>query len=98
MTREDVIATLRRHEPTIRRFNATALYLYGSAARDELGPDSDIDLFLDYDPAGSFSFVEFLELQEFLSSSLRRKVDLLTRPSLHPALRARIERSSLRVI
>jgi uncharacterized protein len=98
MTREEVISTLKNHEPEIRRFKATGLYLFGSAARDELGPDSDIDLYLDYEPDRSFSFVELLDLQEFLTLSLRRKVDLMTRSSLHPALRAGIEKSSLRII
>jgi uncharacterized protein len=97
MTRDEVVATLKRTDAAIRRYGATALFLFGSAARDELRPDSDIDLFIDYEPDGSFTFVELLELKDFLSETLKREVDLTTREGLHPGLRARIEKSSLRV-
>jgi uncharacterized protein len=49
MTRAEIIATLKREETAIRKCKATELYLFGSAARDELGPTSDIDLYLEYD-------------------------------------------------
>jgi uncharacterized protein len=97
MSRDEVVAALQREEPAIRQYQATALYLFGSASRDELRDDSDIDVFVDYAPDGSFTFVELLDLKDFLTQRLGRHVDLLTRGGLHPALRTRIEKSSIRV-
>ena len=59
MTRTDIIAALRNQAPDIRSLGATSLYLFGSAARGEASDDSDVDLFVDYDPE-RFSFVELI--------------------------------------
>ncbi len=95
--RAEVIAQLRAHEVEIRALLATALYLYGSAARDEMSDDSDVDVFIDYDPGGPYSFVELIRGGEYLSELLGRKVDFGTRDGLHPYLKRRIEESSIRV-
>jgi uncharacterized protein len=57
MTRADVIASLRARAADIRALGATSLYLFGSTAREEARDDSDIDMFIDYDPE-RFSFVD----------------------------------------
>lgn len=49
MTRDEAIHALRMIEPEARAMGVTGLYLYGSTARDEAGPDSDLDVFIDYD-------------------------------------------------
>jgi uncharacterized protein len=96
-SRDEIIARLRGHEAEIRKFGATALYLFGSAARDELRDDSDIDLFIDYDPAADFSLFEQIAMQEAVMHLLHREVDLLTRGGLHHRLRDGIIASSQRV-
>jgi predicted nucleotidyltransferase len=47
MRRDDVIAKLKETEPVLRGFGVAALYLFGSHARDEAGPDSDVDVFVE---------------------------------------------------
>ena len=96
-SRDEVIARLRRNEQEMRSLLATALYLFGSAARDQLSPDSDVDVFIDYDPEGPFSFVELVRGGEYLQEILGRKVDFATRDGLHPLLKDEIEGSSIRV-
>jgi uncharacterized protein len=44
MSREQIIATLRAHEQALKDAGVVRLSLFGSAARDEAGPDSDIDI------------------------------------------------------
>ena len=56
MNRTEVIAKLRAVEPALRAHGVSALYLFGSYARDEAGSDSDLDVFVD--PAGE-SFYKF---------------------------------------
>jgi uncharacterized protein len=95
-SRVETIQRLRAHEGDIRRHFVTALYLFGSAARDELYLDSDIDVFVDYD-ADAFTFVQLLRLPQVLEAALGRRVDFMTRDGIHPRLRSDIERSSVRV-
>jgi uncharacterized protein len=96
MTRGDILALLRSQAADIRELGATALYLFGSAARGEATDASDIDLFIDYDP-DRFSFVELIRLRERLSHVLGRPADLTTRQGLHPLLRPEIEAEAIKV-
>jgi len=57
MTRTDAISQLLRHADAIKAMGATSLYLFGSTARNEAAPDSDLDLFLEYDPESRFSLI-----------------------------------------
>jgi predicted nucleotidyltransferase len=96
MRREDIIAELRARAEAIRAFGVTALYLYGSAARNEAQESSDIDLFADVDYK-RFGFVPFMDLREFLVNALGRNVDFTTRNALHPDLKEQILRSAVKV-
>lgn len=96
MTKLDVLAVLRAHADDMRRRGVTALYLYGSTARDEAHDGSDVDLFADVD-YGRFGFVSFMDLREDLATWLGGKVDFTTRAGLHPDLRDRIAGSATTV-
>lgn len=97
MKQVDAISQLKRLAPAVRAMGATALFVLSSTARDEAKPTSDLDLFIDHDPARRFSLIELIGIQQFLEQELSMAVDLTTRNSLHPLLRADIERSALRV-
>jgi uncharacterized protein len=97
MSRADIIAALREKASDIKDLGATSLYLFGSAARNEASERSDVDLFVDYDPA-RFSFVELIRLRRRLSDILGRPADLTTREGLHPLLRPTIEAEAIKVL
>jgi len=70
------------------RYGVRRIRVFGSVARGEARPGSDIDLVVDYEPGhGGFAFVDFCEGVERL---LGRRVDVVTERSLHPLVRDRI--------
>jgi predicted nucleotidyltransferase len=97
MSRDEIIERIREHAEAVRALGATALYIYGSRVRGEARPDSDLDVFVDFDPA-RFTFVELVALEDMLSHELGLKVQLGTHDALHPLMRRSIERDAVRVL
>ena len=96
MERREAIVKLKKHEAELRALGVNHLYLFGSTARDEARTDSDIDLFFDHE-RGRLGLYELIDVKERAASILGRPVDIMTRASLHPALRKRIEDSAVLV-
>jgi predicted nucleotidyltransferase len=97
MRRDDIIAKLKEAEPALRARGASALYLFGSHARNEARSDSDVDVFIDKDPSRKFGFDEFMDIYFLLQERLGSGVDYGTRDGLHPVLRPAIEREAVRI-
>jgi predicted nucleotidyltransferase len=98
MRRDEVIARIRKHADAIRAEGATELYLFGSAARDEMGENSDIDVSVDYDPNSRFSLLNMSGIRLLIMDEIGRDVDITTRKSLHPRLKQRILAQAVRVL
>ncbi|MEA2738734.1 MAG: uncharacterized protein QOH05_2041 [Acetobacteraceae bacterium] len=96
MNRDAVIAKLRAREADLHEAGVAQLYLFGSVARQEARPDSDVDLFFDTDNP-RFSLIELVDVQNRVSEILGVETDVMTRASLHPRLRERIEAEALLV-
>lgn len=96
MEREAAIAALKAHETEFGRLGVERLYLFGSTARGEARDDFDVDLFFDH-PEGSLGLYELMDAKETAARILGRKADIMTRRSLHPVLRAKIEASAQQV-
>jgi uncharacterized protein len=97
MRRSDVINILNANRAAIEAFGVAALFLYGSYARDEAGPGSDVDVFVEADPSKRFGFLEYTNLIHFLEDHFGINVEIGTRASLHPRLKHDIEQSAVRV-
>jgi uncharacterized protein len=96
MQRDIAIATLKAHEAELKRLGVEHLYLFGSTARGEARDDSDVDLFFDY-PRGKFGLYELMDVKEAAARILGRQTDIMTRDSIHKALRANIEADAVPV-
>ena len=96
ITAERVIATLRAHAAELRAAGVRTLSLFGSVARGDAGPDSDIDLLAEFDPAAHMDLIRLAGLERELSALLGRAVQILSEPVEKPRLRANIARDRVR--
>ena len=96
MDRTEAITRLRDHEAELKALGVERLYLFGSTARGEAGPESDVDLFFDHE-RGKLSLFDLMDVKERAAQILGRKTDIMTRGSLHRTLRKKIEASALQV-
>ncbi len=70
-----------------RRYHVRELSLFGSAARGEMRPDSDVDLLVEFLPDAEVGLVEHAGLMLELERLLGRKVDLVSKNGLKPRIR-----------
>ena len=96
MMRDEVISRLKQHEPDLKRLGVEHLYLFGSTARSEAREDSDVDLFFDH-PEGSLGLFQLMDVKAAAARFLGCETDIMTRRSLHPRLKQRIEASALQI-
>jgi predicted nucleotidyltransferase len=79
---------LKQHQAELRQRGVKSLAVFGSVARSEATPSSDIDLLVEFDrPVGLF---EFIRLKLFLENLTNCRVDLVTPDAIRPAMRASI--------
>jgi predicted nucleotidyltransferase len=84
-----------QHTELKQKYGVRSLSLFGSVARDEDGPASDVDLLVEFDrPVGYFGL---FALQDYLESLLGCKVDLGTSNSLKPRIRDHVMGECVRV-
>jgi predicted nucleotidyltransferase len=89
---DDVIAILRAHEQELRAAGIRRLSLFGSVARGEAGPDSDVDLAVELDPGARIGLIGLAALERRIGEMVGCKVDLLPEPVEKQRLRANIDR------
>jgi hypothetical protein len=89
--RERVLRILHEEAPRLRARGITRLSLFGSMARGEARPESDIDLLIEVDPAARFGLSDLLDLREELGDRLGRPINFAFASEMRPWLLEWIE-------
>ena len=94
--RDEVLAVLRTVLPELRRdWPVRSLALFGSVARDEASPASDLDILVEFEAPVGLS--DFLALEDKLSALTDRRVELVSRRALKPFIGRHVLREAVPV-
>jgi predicted nucleotidyltransferase len=95
LTRDQVAERLGAHAQELRSLGVRSLDLFGSVARGDARPESDVDLLVEFKEVPGF--VGYVRLRNRLEQILGRRVDLVMVSGLHPRLRERVLREARHV-
>lgn len=87
---EEVIGEIVEHLDTIKQFGVKFIGLFGSVARDEARPDSDIDILVEFE--GGITLQKYARLSIYLEKILGREIDVVDAEMLRPELRPYVEK------
>lgn len=96
MTLEQVQAILAEHRAELAELGVLSLSVFGSVARGEAGPGSDVDLLVELDPHKRISLLGFAHIKGELEDMLGVTVDLVEPVALRPRWRDQVLAESVR--
>ena len=85
--RQDILARLRENEIALRARGVTHAAVFGSCARGDNRPNSDIDIMIEVDPAAEIGIYEYVALKDYIAGLFGGRVDVVSRDGLKPYLR-----------
>ncbi len=97
MDRTTIVERIKSKEAAIRKEGATHLYLFGSRARGDNKPASDLDVLVDYDPEAKFSIFDLIGIKLLLEDDLHLDVHVTTGRGLHPLMKDKFHAEAIRV-
>ncbi|WP_404789442.1 nucleotidyltransferase family protein [Altericista sp. CCNU0014] len=95
MKRDKAISILQKHEHSLKSFGVKSLAIFGSVARDEAHPESDIDILVEFSEPPTFD--RYMDLKFYLEDRLGQSVDLVSHKMLKPQIRQAVEKEAIRV-
>ena len=95
MGTEQLLEKLGRYRSRLAELGVVSLSVFGSVARGEARPGSDVDLLVDFD--GPATFDRYVQLKFFLEDVLNQRIDLSTRQGIRPELLPSVEQDARRV-
>ncbi len=87
MNKQDAIDVLVSHQAELRARGVHHAALFGSVARGEAGPRSDLDILIELAPDTSLDIFAYVELKNFIAGLFPGPVDVVNKDALKPYLR-----------
>jgi len=87
MNKQDVIAVLQKNADALRARGIRHAALFGSVARGEARPDSDIDIMIELAPDASLDIFAYVELKDFVAGLFPGPVDVVNKDALKPSVK-----------
>ena len=95
MTRDAILRTLKDAEIALREQGVAHAALFGSAARGEAGPESDIDIMVEIAPDAELGVFEYVAVVNRIKDLFAIPVDVSNRASLRPHVKPSAERDAI---
>jgi predicted nucleotidyltransferase len=86
MNVDAAVTTLRRYESALRARGIRHAAVFGSVARGDNRPDSDLDILVEFEPQADGSIYEYMRLKDFIAGLFEGPVDVIDRDALKPHL------------
>ncbi|NPU99815.1 MAG: nucleotidyltransferase family protein [Brevinematales bacterium] len=90
----ELLQVIQSNKDRIKRFGVKKIGIFGSFARNEQRPDSDVDFIVEFE-SGRKNFDSYMELCFFLEDILQMKVDVLTPEGIDPLMKPGIEKEAV---
>lgn len=95
MSKDEIIAKLKAQQIRIKSFGVKSLAIFGSVARNEAKPESDLDLLVEFEE--KITFDRYMDLKIYLEDYLGMKVDLVSQKMLKPQIRTSVLAETINV-
>jgi predicted nucleotidyltransferase len=96
MTSREALRRLNRNREKLRTHHVRHIAVFGSTARDEATPHSDVDLLVEFQPGAPVGLFAYVRLLDFLGDIMDTRIDLATPGALRPEMRDEIVSEAVR--